>query len=148
MNHKRILLVEDDPMDIELMLNALRMNKVVNDVLVVRDGEEALNYLYRRGHYHRRAPGSPIVILLDLKLPKLDGLQVLRHIKSDAQLRLIPVVMLTSSREEQDVLESYSLGVNAYIVKPINYQDFVETVQEIGLFWAVVNEPPPPIYIQ
>lgn len=140
---KRILLVEDDLKDMELTLTALAEKKLANEVLVVHDGEEALNYLFSRGSFRMRAPGNPIVILLDLKLPKLDGLEVLRQIKNDEKLRLIPVVMLTSSREERDVVESYKLGVNAFVVKPIDFQDFVNVVKEIGLFWAVVNEPPP-----
>jgi CheY-like chemotaxis protein len=140
---KRILLVEDDPMDMELTLTALEEKKLANEVMVVHDGEEALNYLYGRGSFRMRAPGNPILILLDLKLPKVDGLEVLRQIKSDENLRTIPIVMLTSSREEQDVVHSYQLGVNAYVVKPIDFQDFLNAVKEIGLFWAVINEPPP-----
>ena len=140
---KRILLVEDDLRDMELTLTALAEKKLANEVLVVHDGEEALNYLFSRGSFRMRAPGNPIVILLDLKLPKLDGLEVLRQIKNDEKLKVIPVVMLTSSREERDVVESYKLGVNAYVVKPIDFQDFAQVVKEIGLFWAVVNEPPP-----
>ena len=143
---KRILLVEDDPMDMELTLTALEEKKLANEVLVVHDGEEALNFLYSRGSFRMRAPGNPVLILLDLKLPKVDGLEVLRQIKNDENLRLIPVVMLTSSREEQDVIESYKLGVNAFVVKPIDFHDFVDAVKEIGLFWAVINEPPPQSY--
>lgn len=140
---KRILLVEDDPMDMELTLTALEEKNLANEVLVVHDGEEALNFLYSRGSFRMRAPGNPVLILLDLKLPKVDGLEVLRQIKSDENLRTIPVVMLTSSREEQDVVDSYKLGVNAYVVKPIDFHDFLNAVKEIGLFWAVINEPPP-----
>lgn len=140
---KRILLVEDDPMDMELALTALEDKKLANEVMVVHDGEEALNFLYSRSSFRMRAPGNPILILLDLKLPKVDGLEVLKQIKSDENLRMIPVVMLTSSREEQDVVDSYKLGVNAYVVKPIDFQDFLNAVKEIGLFWAVINEPPP-----
>lgn len=140
---KRILLVEDDPMDMELTLTALEERNLANEVLVVHDGEEALNFLYSRGSFRMRAPGNPVLILLDLKLPKVDGLEVLRQIKSDEHLRTIPVVMLTSSREEHDVVDSYKLGVNAYVVKPIDFQDFLNAVKEIGLFWAVINEPPP-----
>ncbi|MBP8002973.1 MAG: response regulator [Chloroflexi bacterium] len=140
---KRILLVEDDPRDMELTLTALEEKKLANEVLVVHDGEEALNYLFHRGSFRMRAPGNPVVILLDLKLPKIDGLEVLRQIKRDDRLKMIPVVMLTSSREERDVVESYQLGVNAYVVKPIDFHDFVHAVKEIGLFWAVINEPPP-----
>ena len=140
---RRLLLVEDDPRDIELTLTALADNKLANEVMVVNDGEEALDYLYRRGKYRMRANGNPAAILLDLKLPKVDGLAVLRQLRQDAQLQLIPVVMLTSSREEQDVLESYKLGVNGYVVKPIDFTEFVTAVREVGLFWAVVNEAPP-----
>ncbi len=140
---KRILLVEDDPMDMELTLTALEEKNLANEVLVVHDGEEALNFLYSRASFRMRAPGNPVLILLDLKLPKVDGLEVLRQIKSDETLRTIPVVMLTSSREEQDVVDSYKLGVNAYVVKPIDFHDFLSAVKEIGLFWAVINEPPP-----
>lgn len=140
---KRILLVEDDLMDMELTLTALEEKSLANEVLVVHDGEEALNFLYYRGSFRMRSPGNPVLILLDLKLPKIDGLEVLKQIKEDENLKTIPVVMLTSSREEQDVVESYQLGVNAYVVKPIDFKDFVEAVKEIGLFWAVINEPPP-----
>jgi len=143
---KRILLVEDDLRDMELTLTALEEKKLANEVLVVHDGEEALNYLFCRGSFRMRAPGNPVVILLDLKLPKVDGLEVLRQIKSDENLKMIPVVMLTSSREERDVVESYQLGVNAYVVKPIDFHDFVHAVKEIGLFWAVINEAPPTAY--
>jgi CheY-like chemotaxis protein len=142
--YKRILLVEDDPMDMELTLTALEEKKLANEVLVVHDGEEALNYLYSRGSFRLRATGNPVLILLDLKLPKIDGLGVLRQLKSDEHLKTIPVVMLTSSREEKDIVEGYKLGVNAYVVKPIDFHDFVDAVKEIGLFWAIINEPPPP----
>lgn len=140
---KRILLVEDDLRDMELTLTALEEKKLANEVLVVHDGEEALDYLFTRGSFRMRAPGNPVVVLLDLKLPKVDGLEVLRQIKSDPKLKTIPVVMLTSSREERDVVESYQLGVNSYVVKPIDFQDFVSAVKGIGLFWAIINEPPP-----
>lgn len=140
---KRILLVEDDLRDMELTLTALEEKKLANEVLVVHDGEEALDYLFARGSFRMRAPGNPVVVLLDLKLPKVDGLEVLRQIKSDPKLKTIPVVMLTSSREERDVVESYQLGVNSYVVKPIDFQDFVSAVKGIGLFWAIINEPPP-----
>lgn len=143
---KRILLVEDDPMDMELTLTALEEKNLANEVFVVHDGEEALNYLYCRGRFRMRAPGNPVVMLLDMKLPKVDGLEVLRQMKRDERLKMIPIVMLTSSREERDIVESYKLGVNAYVVKPIDFQDFVSAVKEIGLFWAVVNEPPPISY--
>ena len=142
---RRILLVEDNPNDAELTLEALAENHLANDVDLVKDGEEALDYLYRRGPYVGRGNGSLAVILLDLKLPKVDGLEVLRVIKSDAELKLIPVVVLTSSREERDMIDSYRLGVNAYVVKPVKFCDFMSAVKELGAFWAVVNEPPPTI---
>lgn len=140
---KRILLVEDSPNDIELTLTALSENHLANEVVVVRDGEEALDYLYRRGVFRLRMEGNPVVVLLDLKLPKIDGLEVLAQIKSDADLKLIPVVVLTSSREEQDLINSYNLGSNAYVVKPVDFHEFVDAIKELGLFWAVVNQPPP-----
>jgi CheY-like chemotaxis protein len=140
---KRILLAEDNEHDVELTLNALAENRLANEVLVVRDGAEALDYLYRRGAYRLREEGNPVVLLLDLKMPKVDGLQVLRQIKQDDALRQMPVVMLTSSREESDLVESYRLGVNAYVVKPVEFSRFVEAVRELGVFWAVINEAPP-----
>jgi CheY-like chemotaxis protein len=140
---KRILLVEDTPNDIELTLAALEENNLANEVVVVRDGAEALDYLYRRGLYKLRTPGHPAVVLLDLKLPKVDGLEVLQQVKSDPNLRSMPVVMLTSSREEIDLVRSYDLGVNAYVVKPVDFREFVTALKELGLFWAVINEPPP-----
>lgn len=140
---RRILLAEDDPRDEELTLTALDAYKLANDVDVVRDGAEALDYLHRRGRYETRADINPAVILLDLKMPKVDGLEVLRQIKADDGLKLIPIVVLTSSREEPDLVRSYKLGVNAYVVKPVDFHQFVESVKEIGMFWAVINEPPP-----
>jgi CheY-like chemotaxis protein len=140
---KRILLVEDSQNDVELTLSALAENHLANEVVVARDGEEALDFLYRRGIFKLRSEGNPAVVLLDLKLPKVDGLEVLETLKSDENLRTVPVVMLTSSREEQDLLRSYNLGVNAYVVKPVDFQHFVTALREIGLFWAVINEPPP-----
>jgi CheY-like chemotaxis protein len=140
---KRILLVEDSPNDIELILAVLSENHLANEVVVVRDGEEALNYLYRRGVFKLRMEGNPIVVLLDLKLPKVDGLEVLAQIKSDPELRAVPVVVLTSSREDQDLINSYNLGTNAYVVKPVDFHEFVDAIKELGLFWAVVNQPPP-----
>ena len=140
---KRILLVEDSGNDVELTLVALAESHLANEVIVVRDGEEALDYLYRRGIFKLRMGGHPVVVLLDLKLPKVDGLEVLAKIKSDPELKRIPVVMVTSSREEQDVIKSYDLGANAYIVKPVDFREFVDAIKEVGLFWAVVNEPPP-----
>ncbi|WP_129128472.1 response regulator [Geomonas oryzae] len=140
---KRILLVEDNANDAELTLEALAEHNLANGVDVVRDGAEALDYLYQRGKYSEYEPGNLAVILLDLKLPKVDGLEVLSAIKADEKLRFIPVVVLTSSREERDVVESYRLGVNAYVVKPVNFSEFITAVKEIGAFWAIVNEPPP-----
>jgi CheY-like chemotaxis protein len=140
---KRILLVEDSANDIELILTALAENRLANEVVVVRDGEEALDYLYRRGVFRLRMEGNPVVVLLDLKLPKVDGLEVLAQLKSDPEMRWVPVVVLTSSREEQDLINTYNLGTNAYVVKPVNFQDFVNVVKELGLFWAVINQPPP-----
>jgi CheY-like chemotaxis protein len=138
-----ILLVEDNLKDIELMLVALKKNHFANEIVVARDGAEALDYLYRRGQFRSRDDGLPIAMLLDLKMPKVDGLDVLRQIKSDDTLKIIPVVMLTSSREEEDLVKSYKLGVNAYVVKPVGFQEFVEAIKRTGMFWAVVNEPPP-----
>lgn len=140
---KRILLVEDDPKDIELTLNALSEYSLTNKVEVVRDGVEALDYLYRRGTYASRSKGNPVVILLDLKLPKMDGIQVLKQLKADEQMRFIPIVILTSSRVSRDLEDCYRLGVNAYVVKPVRFTEFVEAVKEIGVFWALINEPPP-----
>lgn len=139
---KRILLVEDSQNDIELTLAALEENHLANEVVVVRDGEEALDYLYRRGIYKLRMEGNPIVVMLDLKLPKVDGLEVLAELKSDPVLKVVPVVVLTSSREEQDLIKSYNLGTNAYVVKPVDFPEFVDVIKELGLFWAVVNQPP------
>jgi CheY-like chemotaxis protein len=140
---KPILLVEDNPNDLELTLIALERSQLANEVIVVRDGAEALDYLHARGAYARREQGNPAVVLLDLKLPKVDGLEVLAEIRSGAALKSIPVVMLTSSREEQDLIRSYELGVNAYVVKPVDFQEFVRAIADLGIFWAVLNEPPP-----
>ena len=140
---KPILLVEDNVNDIELTLAALAETRLANDVVVVRDGAEALDYLRRQGSFADRPTGNPAVVLLDLKLPKIDGLQVLEQVKSDAALRQTPVVMLTSSREEQDLVRSYSLNVNAYVVKPVEFGTFVDAIKELGLFWGVINHPPP-----
>ena len=139
----RILLVEDSPNDAELTLEALAEHNLANGVEWVHDGEEALDYLFCRGRFAGRECNNPSVILLDLKLPKVDGLEVLRTIKSDERMKLLPVVVLTSSREERDMIESYRLGVNAYVVKPVNFPDFMDAVKELGVFWALVNEPPP-----
>ncbi len=142
-NIKRILLVEDNPNDIELTLAALQECRLANEVEVVQDGAEALDYIYRREKFSKRGLGLPGVILLDLKMPKVDGLEVLRQIKSDPELRRVPIVMLTSSREEQDLIRSYDLGVNAFVVKPVDFAQFVEAIRNLGVFWAIVNEPPP-----
>jgi DNA-binding response OmpR family regulator len=140
---RRILMVEDDPRDVELSLTALEQYNLANEVVVVGDGEAALDYLYQRGKFMARASGNPAVLLLDLKLPKVDGLQVLRQIKTDDRLKMIPVVVLTSSREERDMVASYKLGVNAYVVKPVDFHEFVNAVKELGVFWALINEAPP-----
>ena len=140
---RRILMVEDDARDVELSLTALEQYNLANEVVVVGDGEEALDYLYQRGKFMARPSGNPAVLLLDLKLPKVDGLEVLQQIKTDAQLKMIPVVVLTSSREERDMVASYQLGVNAYVVKPVDFHEFVNAVKELGIFWALINEPPP-----
>jgi two-component system, response regulator len=140
---RRILLAEDSANDIELTLAALGEHNLVNQVDVVRDGVEALDYLHRRGAYAGRPPGNPAVMLLDLKMPKVNGLEVLRAMKTDPALRSVPVVMLTSSREEGDLVQSYELGVNAYVVKPVGFGDFMNAVRQLGGFWAVVNEAPP-----
>jgi len=140
---KRILLAEDSAKDVELTLAALEEKHLANKVDVVRDGEEALDYLYRRGRFQSRPGGNPAVVLLDIKMPKVDGLEVLRQIKSDEKLKTVPVVVLTSSREEQDMVQSYKLGVNAYVVKPVDFSQFVDAIKEVGAFWAVINEPPP-----
>jgi len=140
---KRIVLAEDNPNDVELTLAALSEINLANEVVVVRDGAEALDYLYQRNAYADRSPGSPAALLLDLKMPKLAGLDVLRTIKADSTLKTIPVVMLTSSREEQDLIRSYKLGANAYVVKPVDFRSFIDAVRQLGAFWAVINEPPP-----
>ena len=140
---RRILIAEDNEADLELTLTALAEHKLVNEVVVVRDGVEALDFLYRRGPFADRPPGNPAVVLLDLKMPRVDGIDVLRQVKQDPALRSIPIVMLTSSREESDLVDSYRLGANAYVVKPVDFAHFVEAVQQVGIFWALVNEPPP-----
>jgi CheY-like chemotaxis protein len=139
----RILIVEDDPNDVELTLTALTDYNLANEVVVTRDGQQALDYLYCRGEFNTRSTGNPAVMLLDLKLPKVGGLEVLQQIKSDERLKMMPVVVLTSSNEEKDMMRSYSLGVNAYVVKPVDFHEFVNAVKELGVFWAVINEPPP-----
>jgi CheY-like chemotaxis protein len=139
----RILLVEDDPKDVELTLTALEEYNLANEVFLVGDGVDALDYLHCRGAFAARTRENPAVMLLDLKLPKVDGLEVLRAIKSDDKLKRIPVVVLTSSREEKDVVASYQLGVNAYVVKPVDFHEFVNAIKELGVFWAIINEAPP-----
>lgn len=139
----RILMIEDDPKDVELTLTALADYNLTNEVVVIHDGEEALDYLYRRGSFQARSDANPAVILLDLKLPKVDGLEILQQIKSTETLKMIPVVVLTSSREERDMVASYKLGVNAYVVKPVDFHEFVNAIKELGMFWAIINEPPP-----
>jgi CheY-like chemotaxis protein len=138
-----ILLVEDNPRDLELTLAALAKCQLANDIVVARDGAEALDFLYARGEHAGRTPGDPAVVLLDLKLPKVDGLEVLEVVKKDPHQRQIPVVMLTSSREERDLVRSYELGVNAFVVKPVDFNAFFEAIQDLGMFWAILNEPPP-----
>jgi CheY-like chemotaxis protein len=141
---KPILLVEDNPHDLELTLIALSKSQLANEVVIARDGAEALDYLLRRGIHAKRAAGNPAVVLLDLKLPKVDGLEVLKALRGqEPPLRSVPVVMLTSSKEEQDLLRSYELGVNAYVVKPVDFTEFVRAIADLGIFWAVLNEPPP-----
>ncbi len=138
-----ILLVEDSLNDIELTLAALKQNHVANEVVVARHGGEALDYLYSRGTFANRPPGDPVVVFLDLKMPKVDGIEVLRQVKGDANLRTIPIVILTSSREEVDLVKTYQLGVNAYVVKPVGFDQFTDAIRQLGMFWAVLNEPPP-----
>ncbi len=140
---RRILLAEDNANDVELTVAALKANRLANEVVVVRDGAQALDYLYRRADFARREPGLPALVLLDLKMPKVDGLEVLRVIKADPAMRGVPIVILTSSREEQDLVRSYDLGVNAYVVKPVAFEAFVDAVKTLGGFWAVINEVPP-----
>jgi DNA-binding response OmpR family regulator len=140
---KPILLVEDDKRDLELTLVALERSQLANEVIVVRDGAQALDYLLREGDFGDREEGNPAVVLLDLKLPKVNGLEVLQKVRATKHLRSIPVVMLTSSQEESDVVRSYELGVNAYVVKPVEFKQFVAAIADLGVFWAVLNEPPP-----
>jgi CheY-like chemotaxis protein len=139
---KRILLAEDSDRDAELTMEALAQHNLINEIQRVRDGAEALDFIYRRGQFADRSKGNPTVVMLDLKMPKVDGMEVLRQIKGDPNLKLIPVVVMTSSREEQDLLDSYNLGVNAYVVKPVNFIAFVDAVSKVGAFWAVINEVP------
>jgi CheY-like chemotaxis protein len=140
---KTILLAEDNPKDVELTLEALAEYKLANQVVVVKDGVELLEFLRCTGEFKLRKPGNPAVILLDIKMPRMDGIEALRVIRSDPILKMLPVVMLTSSCEEQDLIKSYELGVNAYVVKPVDFKEFIEAVKQIGIFWAVINEIPP-----
>jgi CheY-like chemotaxis protein len=142
-NIKKILLVEDDPRDVELTLAALEEYNLANTVVIVRDGEKALDYLFRRNEFKTRAAGDPIVVLLDLKMPKVNGLEVLKIIKADKDLKIIPVVVLSSSRETPDLVECYKHGVNAYVVKPVDFAEFMKAIKQLGIFWAAINEPPP-----
>jgi CheY-like chemotaxis protein len=139
----RILVVEDDPRDVELSLTALEEYHLANEVVVARDGQEALDYLLCRGQFAGRPNENPAVVLLDLKLPKINGLEVLQQIRSDERLKMVPVVVLTSSHEEKDMMKSYELGVNAYVVKPVDFHEFINAVKELGIFWAIINQPPP-----
>jgi len=143
MKLRTILLAEDNPNDIELTLMALKDHHLANNIAVVNDGVEVLEYLRCQGQFADRIPGHPAMILMDLKMPRMDGIETLKEIKKDPELRLVPVVMLTSSREDHDLLESYSMGVNAYVVKPVNFNQFIEAVRQIGVFWAIINETPP-----
>ena len=143
MELKRILLVDDSPRDTELALEALDEYRLANSVIALRDGADALDYLYRRGEFGSRPNENPAVVLLDLKMPKVGGMEVIKQIKSDPELKRIPVVVMTSSREDRDIVESYNLGVNGYIVKPLDFQQFTNVVAQVGAFWAVLNEPPP-----
>jgi CheY-like chemotaxis protein len=140
---RTILLAEDNLNDIELTIEALSEHNLANNVVVVKDGVEVMEYLRREGKFKQRHPGNPAVLLLDIKMPRLDGIEVLRAIRNDDALKMLPVVILTSSRQEQDLIRSYELGVNAYVVKPVDFQEFIEAVKQIGIFWAVINEKPP-----
>jgi CheY-like chemotaxis protein len=143
MNLRHILIAEDDPRDLELTMAALEEFHLANKVAVVHDGEEVLDYLYNRGKFKTRPPGNPVAILLDLKMPKVTGIEALKVIKADEHLRMIPIVVLTSSREEPDLIECYKNGVNAYVVKPVDFTEFTNAVKQLGVFWVAVNEPPP-----
>jgi len=144
MTEKTILLVEDNPDDVELTIRAFRKNNIGNKVVVAKDGVEALDYLFGTGiHAGRDAKNMPIVVLLDLKLPKIDGLEVLKRIRQDDRTKLLPVVILTSSAEQKDVIDGYSLGANSYVRKPVNFEQFVEAIKHLGLYWLLWNEPPP-----
>ena len=140
---RTILLAEDNPKDVELTLEALSEHNLANQVVVVKDGVEALEFLRYQGNYKMRQKGFPVVLLMDLKMPRMDGIETLRIIRSDLELKMLPVVMLSSSREEQDLVRSYELGVNAYVVKPVDFKEFVKAVKQVGVFWAIINELPP-----
>ncbi|WP_199726362.1 response regulator [Acidipila sp. EB88] len=140
---KPILVVEDNPNDLQLTMNALERSHLANEVVIARDGAEAADYLFRRNEHADRPVGNPAVVLLDLKLPKIDGLELLKLVRENPETSRTPIVLLTSSREECDVVTGYKLGVNAYVVKPVNFSDFVRAIQDLGVFWAVLNEPPP-----
>ena len=139
----KILLVEDDKRDVELTIAALEQHHLANEVVVARDGVEALDYFYARGRFAGRQGALPVVVLLDLKMPRMDGMEVLRILKQDPRTKVVPIVVLTSSREEQDIIKSYDLGVNAYVVKPVDFEGFLKVVEDLGLFWVLINEPPP-----
>jgi CheY-like chemotaxis protein len=140
---RTILFAEDNPKDVELTLEALNDQNLANNVVVVRDGVETMDFLLYKGKYEHRKPGNPAVLLLDIKMPRMNGIEVLRAIRGNKELKMLPVVMLTSSREEQDLIKSYELGVNAYVVKPVDFKEFIEAVKQVGVFWAVINELPP-----
>jgi CheY-like chemotaxis protein len=139
---KKILIADDSPKDVELTIAALAENNLANEVIVAEDGEEALDYLYKRGRFEN-VPGMPAVILLDIKMPKMNGIEVLRHIRADPRFKFIPVIMVTSSREERDLVESYNLGANSYVVKPVDIGQFIDAIKVLGQYWAVINQPPP-----
>jgi CheY-like chemotaxis protein len=143
MTLRNILIAEDDPRDLELTMSALEEHSMANSVAVVNDGEEALDYLYCRGKFKARQPGNPVAMLLDLKMPKVNGLEVLKIVKADVNLKTIPVIVLTSSREEPDLVECYKTGANAYVVKPVDFSEFMNAIKQLGVFWVAVNEPPP-----
>lgn len=143
LEYKKILLVDDSSKDVELTISALAEKNLANEVVVAEDGEEALDYLHMQGKFANRGIGNPAVILLDIKMPKMDGIEVLAHIRSDPKLKFIPVIMVTSSREEKDLVESYKLGANSYVVKPVDIAQFIDAIKNLGQFWAVINQPPP-----
>jgi len=140
---KRILIVDDSPKDVELVIAALAEKNLANEVDVAEDGEEALNYLYKRGKYGCRGNGNPAVILLDIKMPKMNGIEVLKHIRDEPKFKAVPVIMVTSSREERDLVESYKLGANSYVVKPVDIVQFIDAIKVLGQYWAVINQSPP-----